>query len=484
MYDKHDGKTKEPGIEEQGRAELIKSVNDALYALDNSNMPPSPASQRPVIDLLHDQRAINSGLPAVSGRDYPGTSVQTGKTAVSQKKSLKAKIAELFGKKEQKAAIPDLSNSDIGSPEFKMKFDFESAYRDVPENRPLRRRRERRTGLIGGVMYAIFILCVSLALASLMWMAAMDVLGFTSENELVDVHVPVGFTIDQITDMIYDAGLIRYKALFALYADFSNAQEKIAPGSYVLNKNFDYRAIVQGMTARAGVRVEVSVTIPEGFTLAQMFLLLENEGVCAADKLWDVAANHDFEFHFLEKETLGDRLRLEGFLFPDTYSFYKDSTPVQTITKLLREFDRKYTEQYIERAEYLGYTVHEIITIASMVEREAGDDNERPRIAAVIYNRLKSSNFPNLEIDATIHYAIAGTGTPFSTLFDSEYNTYMYPGLPPGPIANPGEASIRAALYPDSTNEYYYALNKFGTHNFFTRYEDHINFVNSADYGG
>jgi UPF0755 protein len=119
-----------------------------------------------------------------------------------------------------------------------------------------------------------------------------------------------------------------------------------------------------------------------------------------------------------------------------------------------------------------------------MIERETADDDERPRIAAVIYNRLNNPNFPLLQIDATIHYAIAGTGIPFSTTLDSEFNTYLHEGLPPGPIANPGMPSIRAALYPEETNEYFYALNREGTHNFFTNYNDHMNFVNSDQYGG
>ena len=376
------------------------------------------------------------------------------------------------------------SELDTGSEDFKIKFDFESAYKDVPEERPLRFRREKRTGCIGGLLYGAFIICVSIVLATILWMATVDVMGFGSEDELVNVIVPSDFAIEDITDMLYDAGLIKYKFLFNIYAGFSKAEEKIRAGSYMLNKNFDYRAIVQGMTARSAARVETTVTIPEGLTLAQMFTVLEDYGVCSANDLWEAATNHDFKYSFLDKETLGDRLRLEGFLFPDTYNFYLNSTPVQVISKLLQEFDRRFTDDYETRAENMGYTVREIIIVASMVEREAGSEEERPRIAAVIYNRLNSKDFPNLQIDATIRYAIAGTAVPFSTDIDSPFNTYIHEGLPPGPIASPSMASIRAALYPESTNEYYYALNKEGTHNFFRTYAQHDAFVKSADYGG
>jgi len=380
---------------------------------------------------------------------------------------------------------PDTEDAlDIGPERFSVNFDFERAYKDVPEDMPLRIRREKRTGCVGGILYGAFVIAISIILATIMWMAAVDVLGFGVEDEQVNVTVHDGFTIEDITDMLYDADLIRYKPLFNLYAGFSKAEEKISAGAYVLNKSFDYRALVQGMTARAGIRVETTVTLPEGLTMAQMFTILEDYGVCTSNDLWETATNYEFNYDFLDKQTVGERLRLEGFLFPDTYGFYLDSSPVQVLNKLLREFDRRFNEDYIKRAEDMGYTIHEIITIASMIEREAGSEEERPRIASVIYNRLNSRDFPLLQIDATIHYAISGTGRPFSTSIDHPYNTYKYEGLPPGPIASPSMGSIRAALYPASTDAYYYALSREGTHRFFKTLAQQEAFVHSDEYGG
>ena len=373
---------------------------------------------------------------------------------------------------------------DIGDENTKLKYDFEKNYKDIRERGPLRPRREKRTGIIGGILYAAFVLCVSLVLGSLIWMATADVLGFASADEQVNITIQAGYAMDDIIDMIYDAQLIKYKSLFRIYAEYSKAEEKITAGSYVLNKNLDYRSIVYAMTARGGARREQTVPIPEGFSLADIFSRMEEYDICSADALWEAATNHDFKYSFLDSATLGQKYRLEGFLFPDTYNFYVDSSAESVITKLLNEFKSKFSETYIERAEFMGYTISEIITIASMIEREAGNDEERPRIAAVIYNRLNSNDFPMLQIDATIHYAIAGTGIPFSTEFDSPYNTYMYDGLPPGPIANPGLASIRAALYPDSTNEYFYALSKTGAHEFFRTLREHEAFVASDEYDG
>jgi len=463
-----------------GEHDRINSLEDALKAVDESGLTPPPIEER-TISRRNKSRSVgtNSGSAArVAGAKKPKfTSGLFAKSKVRRDAPEDEPV-------DAPIRINDDEDLDIGPTDFKLKFDFESAYRDVPENKPLRPRRERRTGLVGGLLLATFVICVSLILASVAWVFTMDVLGFGSVDEAVSVTIPADFSIENVAEILYEAGVIRHRNIFLLYAEFSDAKGKIVPGSFVLNRNFDYRAIVQGMTRRAGVRVETTVTIPEGFTLAQIFELLEREEVTPAADLWEAATNHDFDFHFLDRETLGDRHRLEGFLFPETYNFFKGSTPVQAISRMLREFNRRFPEEYVERAYELGFTIHEIITIAAMIEREAGDDAERPRIAAVIYNRLANPNFPFLQIDATIFYAIAGTGIPFSTRVDSPFNTYTHEGLPPGPIANPGLASIRAALFPASTNEYFYALNNYGTHNFFTNYNAHRNFVNSPEFGG
>ena len=450
-----------------------------------------PQSRQPQDTSSESQRSKmpqprqQSGIPPVeSQRNRPHTQSRPSVPSDIPDSSGKVRSYDISatGKITKSSDVePEL---DIGEDNFKVKFDFDAVYKDVPEERPLRLRREKRTGCIGGILYGAFVISISLVLAMLMWMAAVDVLGFGFVDEQVNVTVPAEFAIEDVTDILYNAGIIRYKFLFNIYAGFSNAADKISAGSYVLNRNYDYRAIVQGMTARAGVRVERTVTIPEGYTMSQIFTLLEDYGVCPASDLWEAATNHDFNFSFLDKDTLGDKYRLEGFLFPETYNFYIDSTPTQALIKMLREFNSRFTEEYVRRAENMDYTIRDIIIVASMIEREAGNDEERPRIAAVIYNRLNSKDFPNLQIDATINYAIAGTGRPFSTDIDHPYNTYLHAGLPPGPISNPGMPSIRAALYPDSTNEYFYALNKEGAHNFFRTKAQHEAFVNSDEYGG
>ena len=384
----------------------------------------------------------------------------------------------------QDRAAPGKDIGPKGKEDFDVTFDFDREYRDVPDDRPIKQRREKRTGCLGGILYAVFVICICLLLASLLWLAATDVLALGKADEKVQVTVPQDYTIDSISDMLREDGLIKYKFLFKLYADFSDATEKITPGTYELKTNYDYRAIVHGMSAHGGKRVTVSVTIPEGFTLKQIINLLDVNGVCTAAELWDTVTNYDFKYDFLNASTLGDKRRLEGFLFPDTYAFYVGDSPTRAITKMLNNFKDKFKAEYVARASELGYSIRDIINIAAMIEKEAGPEEERSTIASVIYNRLNSKNLQKLQIDATINYAIADTGEAFSTDIDSPYNTYIVKGLPAGPIANPGMASIKAALYPKTTDYYYYALNKDRTHNFFKNYDAFTAFINSDEYGG
>lgn len=348
---------------------------------------------------------------------------------------------------------------------------------------PVRFRKERRVGIIGGILYFIFVVALSGLLACLCWFAATDVLALGKGEEAVEITIPENYTVDEVAQILYENGVINYRGLFKFYDSFADVSDTIRPGTYLLYTNYDYRAIVSGLSS-AGTRVSVKVTVPEGYTLKQIFELLEENGVCKADKLWECAANYEFDYDFLDSSELGNKKRLEGYLFPDTYEFYMSQEPEQVIKKFLSNFNNRFDEDLQARAEELGYTVDEIIIIASLIEKEAAGDEDRATIASVIYNRLKSSSFPYIQFDSTINYVISETGEEFSTELDSPYNTYKYEGLPVGAIANPGMAAIKAALYPEDTSYYYYALDIYGEHRFFTNYDSFLAFVSSSDYAG
>ena len=357
--------------------------------------------------------------------------------------------------------------------------------------RPIRRRRYYRSGIVGGIMYFLFVVCVSVTLAAFAWLAADDVLSLNKEYLEAEVYVGEDMDVDQIATELHTKGLIRYRRLFSLFGKFFHAEEKIEPGTYTLSTKLDYRALIQNMhhyTGWTGEALEtVKVTIPEGKTVMETFQILADHGVCPYETLMECAATETFDYSFLKDIPAGDATRLEGFLFPDTYEFYADSSPKAAICRFLDNFGERIPERVEEQASALGYSLREIVIVASLIEKEAGSDTERATIASVIYNRLQSTSYPYLQIDATIQYAM-GEHKEYLTSedleVDSPYNTYKYTGLPPGPIANPGLASIRAALSPESTGYYFYALDKSGKHKFFSSYNEFLRFINSSDFGG
>ncbi len=215
----------------------------------------------------------------------------------------------------------------------------------------------------------------------------------------------------------------------------------------------DYRALISGISANSASRATVDVTIPEGYTVAQIFQLLEEKGVATVEDLNETAATHDYAFSFLQDIPLGDPERLEGYLFPDTYEFYTPQNPLYVINKMLQTFDAQFTDEMRQEVADSGRTIHEVLTVASMIEKET-DGEDRGKIASVIYNRLNNPGASAgtngyLQIDATLAYLNGGkVPTEADKSIDSPYNTYLYPGLPPGPIANPGLESIKAAMEP------------------------------------
>lgn len=408
----------------------------------------------------------------------------------------KTDFDELFGKKE-----PDRKPKKAAAP----------AQKKAPaQSRPsaAAAKNENKSGLAGGALYFLFVISVSIILACLAWAAATDVLGFKSSDTVAQItldkdrftYQEVKVTDDDgniktkkvhyadmsyVADQLKDNGIIKYKWLFKLFGSVYNADEKIDPGTYELKAIYDYKALVKKMTSGSAAMVTKKITFPEGYTMRQIFKKLDAEGVCDYDELMDAAANSTFNYSFLEGTEKGDANRLEGFLFPDTYEFYEGMPAATAINKLLEVFHYKMTAEMLEWQEESGYTMREIVTIASMIEKEAANDTEQYTIASVIYNRLKK-DWP-LQIDSTTLYEYPDhEGAPTAEMLakDSPYNTRISKGLPPSPICSPGITSIRAALQPSSTNYMYYALNTAtGQHEFFKTADAFNAFVATQNYG-
>ena len=348
---------------------------------------------------------------------------------------------------------------------------------------PLRKRRRSNTGCLTGLLYFLFVVGISSLLAAFGWMAASEVLGFSRPAGLATVTIGQEDSISDIADNLLEHGLIETPWLFKLYANLSDALEEIVPGTYSIDTSLDYMAIVNAMKRDSIYRSEIKVTIPEGFTMKQIIARLSESGVCDEEELWSSARTYDFPYDFIEALPKTNN-RLEGFLFPDTYDFYVGDDPVRVLRKMLSNFDSKLTKNMRTRAEEMGLSIMEAITIASMIEREAANADDAMNISSVIHNRLNHpDDYPWLEIDATIIYALPehkAELTDADKLIDSPYNTYRYKGLPPGPICSPGRIAIEAALDPAQTGYYFYAMNKDGVHEFTTNLADHNKVVREA----
>lgn len=355
-----------------------------------------------------------------------------------------------------------------------------------PEHR--RRRRRRR---VNPFLYILFVLVVSAVLAGVGWLLINDFCAFNKTPVETAVEVTSDDDLGSIADKLHDAGLVNYKWFFKLFGRVDKAEEKIGIGTYTLNSDMDYVALITAMHNSSGnlTAETVRVTIPEGYTVEQTIALLASKGVNTEEALTEAAKEYDFSYDFIDNNS-HELSRLEGYLFPDTYDFYVGEKPGSALNRLLYNFSGKMDEERMEKVEASKYSLKQIITIASLIEKET-DGTDQANIASVIYNRLADTGshgtYGMLNIDAALLYALPdheGSITNEDKKMDSRYNLYKYAGLPPTPIANPGIAAIDAALNPATTDYYYYALGTDGRHHFSTTLQEHNNFLNSGSYGG
>lgn len=375
-------------------------------------------------------------------------------------------------------------------------WDAAQVRRSQEERRPqnkTRRKRRRINPLLAVVLYILIVAATSATLAGVGWLLASDLCAFNrgGAREKVTVEVTAEDTLDTVSDKLQEAGLIQYKWFFKLFAKVINAEEKIGIGTYELNNDMDYHALISGMRNSSGsMSAEVvDVTIPEGYTVAQTIRLLAEKGVNTEEKLLEAAKTADFNYDFIDNESESIS-RLEGYLFPDTYQFYVNHNPKGALERLINNFEQKMGEDVLEEIAASSYSLKEIVTIASLIEKET-DGSDQALIASVIYNRLSDTGshgtYRMLQIDAALLYGLPdheGAITSADLETDTPYNLRKYAGLPPTPIANPGMVSINAALYPTSSDYYYYALGTDHKHHYFTDYNSFLNFVNSDQYGG
>lgn len=327
------------------------------------------------------------------------------------------------------------------------------------------------------VSYLVFILGVSLIISGFGIYIANDMFALVKPEKTAMLELSEDTTHGEVAKMLKEEGIIRCRWAFTLYANFSNEDKTFDSGKYEVNADMDYGQIINTLN-RVSTYTEVAeVTIPEGYTIQQIAQLLEDARVCGAEDLIETANTYPFKHEMLQDVPMEEN-RLEGFLYPDTYQFYINDNPVRVLNTMLNNFNNKYTSEMRELTEQSGYSMRQILTIASMVEREAVLPEEQATIAGVIYNRLNDpTNFPHLDIDATVQYALGEhkENLTYEDLeIDSPYNTYKVTGLPKGPICNPGVPAILAALQPENHDYYFYVADpEDQSHVFAETYSEH-----------
>ncbi|MDP4109246.1 MAG: endolytic transglycosylase MltG [Bacillota bacterium] len=370
-----------------------------------------------------------------------------------------------------------MSNKD----DFHIDFDFG----DRPERPSQGHKHKKRKSSFSNasvVIYLFVVLGISLILSGIIIVSANDMFAFVKEDKAVVVDIPENASRWQVSRILKKDGVINYALLFDRFAASAGKHKKLKSGKYELNSNMDYHTILSTLQRVSTYRQTVGVTIPEGYTVMQVAQLLNDKLVCSKEDFLESVKTHDYNFDFVKSLPNTD-YRLEGYLFPDTYEFYINDDVDNVIKKMLGNFDKKITANMRSLAKERGRTLQEIITIASLVEKEAKLDSEREKISGVIYNRLKSNKYPFLQIDAAIVYVVGQKEelTDADLKIDSPYNTYTHKGLPPGPIANPGIESILAALNPERSGYYFYVAKPDGSHIFSKTLQEHNKAVKAAE---
>ena len=349
------------------------------------------------------------------------------------------------------------------------------------------KRRNKRNRRIFRVMWLVSILLIGTMIATYIVTGMNDLLAINrTDDSVISVTIPANPTLDSVTEILVKNGIINEGGYFKMFANMTKSSNEFAQGTYELRKNMDYQAILTNLAGKSSRTDTVEVTIIEGMSVIEIADKLVEEGalsdkqqfldLCASDKF-------DNDFDFIKSiSNPGDRYyKLEGYLYPDKYEFYHNDDPLSIIYKFLNNFESKlYEKQAFDGYEKLysihkmiektgtSYNLDQILTIASIIQAEAANKEDMYIISSILHNRLSADvdmGVSNLSLDSTKYYpyrtekdlpATAGKN------YKSKYDTYSLNGLPPGPICNPGNEAITAALLPYDTSYYYFCHDKDG----------------------
>ena len=333
-------------------------------------------------------------------------------------------------------------------------------------------KRKRKSALIPMILAVVAIVLVVQAI----FMAG-DVLFGSLDKESVTITIGENPNSHSVAQTLKENHIIKYPWLFELMSNIKGADGKYYSDEFEVRKGSGYNLLINGLTYADRYRT-TDITIPEGSTLKEITNIVAETGYITAED-FTAALNESYDYDFLQD--IDRENPLEGYLFPDTYNISNQMSGSDIVKLMLDRFEQIFTDEYRAAAKEAGYDMDEIVTLASIIEAEAGSDADRPLVSSVFHNRLDSSTYPYLESCATVQY-ILGERKPILSnsdiQIDSPYNTYINKGLPIGPICSPGKASIEAALYPADTDYYFFQSDADGKIYYSETYSEHEQIMN------
>ena len=377
----------------------------------------------------------------------------------------------------------------------------------APAANPVRKRKKRRkkkkytnhTRTMGhvflGVVLSVAAICVGVFLAWKVIVGLMDYTGMAKKSHEAYIVIDSTMNVDDIAETLHENGIIEMPWLFKTYINMKDEAEGFLDGEYTVNSTMSYSNIITLLKTVRQYTNTVTVMIPEGYNAQQIGQLLEENLVCRADDFEKYYRSKLEKYDFEEQITVTENrfYALEGYLFPDTYEFYViDDLPdkpsmdtsqyaKQAAEKMYSNFQNKITKKMYARAKELGMTFDEVVTLASIIQKEGTNEENMANISSVFHNRLENMyEYPHLQSDTTDNYIedVIRPNIPSSSLALYEnvitaYDTYTCEGLPAGPICSPGLEAINAALYPAETDYYYFLSSSDGVFYYASTVEKH-----------
>lgn len=352
--------------------------------------------------------------------------------------------------------------------------------------------KSRKNGCLFVMVWFVFLAFIAVLINRYAMSGINDMLGIGRENNTVTIDIPKGSNLDSVSKILYENNVIANPNFFKLYSFVTKSTKGFSQGTYELKSNMDYEEILNHIRNQSNSKDIVSLTFREGMNIMEISDLLEENGVCEKDDFLNMCNSEEFneKYDFIKDIPKSpDRYYLlEGYLFPDTYDFYRGESAKDSINRFLSNFQKKITrksslEGYDDKVSVKelaiaeGKDVENLIIIASLVQAEAANKEDMYKVSSVIHNRLGTlstggkNNFgeydlDRLRLDSTVWYPYRSRNVVPSDIIDSfksKYNTYNINGLPPGPVCNPGLEAIKAVLNPDSTEYYYFCHSSSGS---------------------